>query len=87
MSQPPTQLRSPEAATVRARKGTVVACRCGNELRGNTRSLRSVYADEGIEIWLHARNRNLGGQRPIDLLTAGDVESVIGQAQRLAGAM
>jgi DNA-binding transcriptional regulator YiaG len=49
--------------------------------------LRSVYTDEGIEIWLHARNRNLGGSRPIDLLTSGEVEPVLEEAQRLSGVM
>lgn len=49
--------------------------------------LRDVYTDEGIEIWLRARNRNLGGQRPIDLITAGDIDTVLQEAQRLAGAM
>jgi hypothetical protein len=49
--------------------------------------LRSVYTAEGIEIWLHARNRNLGGRRPIDLLTDGRVDAVVQEAERLAGAM
>lgn len=49
--------------------------------------LRDVYTDEGIEIWLRARNRNFGGQRPIDLITAGDIDTVLREAQRLAGAM
>ena len=49
--------------------------------------LRAAYTDEGIEIWLHARNRNLGGQRPIDLLTAGGVDIVVEEAQRVSGAM
>ena len=49
--------------------------------------LGSVFTDEGIEIWLRARNRNLDGLRPIDLLTDGDVERVVEEAQRLSGAM
>jgi DNA-binding transcriptional regulator YiaG len=49
--------------------------------------LRDVYTDEGIQIWLRARNRNFGGQRPIDLITAGDIDTVLQEAQRLAGAM
>ncbi|HJQ02047.1 MAG TPA: antitoxin Xre/MbcA/ParS toxin-binding domain-containing protein [Jatrophihabitans sp.] len=49
--------------------------------------LRDVYTDEGIEIWLHARNRNLGGSRPIDLITAGEIDIVLEEAQRLAAAM
>ena len=49
--------------------------------------LRDVYTDEGIEIWLRARNRNFGGARPIDLITAGDIDTVLQEAQRLSGAM
>jgi DNA-binding transcriptional regulator YiaG len=49
--------------------------------------LRDVYTDEGIEIWLRARNRNLDGARPIDLITRGDVDTVLREAQRLARAM
>lgn len=49
--------------------------------------LRTVYTEEGVSIWLHARNRNLGGDRPIDLLTAGEVDRVVEEAQRLSGAM
>src|SRR4051794_30880892 len=30
------------------------------------RELREVYTEEGVQIWLHARNRNLDSQRPID---------------------
>lgn len=39
--------------------------------------LREIYTDEGVEIWLHGRNRALGGERPIDLLRAGDFEPVL----------
>ncbi len=49
--------------------------------------LGSVYSEEGIEIWLRARNRNLHGKRPIDLLTAGQIDEVVQEAQRLSGAM
>jgi DNA-binding transcriptional regulator YiaG len=49
--------------------------------------LRDVYTDEGIEIWLRARNRNLGGARPIEVITAGDIDTVLQEAQRLARAM
>jgi DNA-binding transcriptional regulator YiaG len=49
--------------------------------------LRCVYTDEGIDIWLHARNRNLDGRRPIEVMAAGEVERVIEVAQRLSGAM
>jgi transcriptional regulator with XRE-family HTH domain len=49
--------------------------------------LSSVYSEEGVEIWLRTRNRNLHGQRPIDLLTDGQIEQVVEEAQRLSGAM
>jgi transcriptional regulator with XRE-family HTH domain len=49
--------------------------------------LQSVFTVEGVEIWLHARNRNLGSARPIDLLTSGEVDRVLEEAQRLSGAM
>lgn len=51
------------------------------------RMLREVYTDQGVEIWLHSRNRHLEGQRPIDLLTEGALDQVLLEAQRLAGAM
>jgi transcriptional regulator with XRE-family HTH domain len=52
------------------------------------RQLAEVYRPEGIEIWLHARNRELDGSRPIDLLVAGDFEPVVHAVERLkSGAM
>jgi ribosome-binding protein aMBF1 (putative translation factor) len=49
--------------------------------------LRDVYTDEGIGIWLRARNRNLGDARPVELITSGHMDRVLTEAQRLAGAM
>jgi transcriptional regulator with XRE-family HTH domain len=49
--------------------------------------LSSVYTPEGVDIWLHARNRNLGSSRPLDLLRAGEGDRVLEEAQRLSGAM
>lgn len=45
--------------------------------------LQNVYRPEGIEIWLHARNRDLGGERPIDLLTKGSFQPVVDAVERL----
>lgn len=51
------------------------------------RLLNDTYTKEGIRIWLNARNRNLGLRRPIDLLEEGDIDSVLEEASRVAGAM
>jgi len=57
------------------------------DVRFIVEELQSVFTVEGVEIWLHARNRNLGRARPIDLLTSGEVDRVLEEAQRLSGAM
>jgi len=50
--------------------------------------LRDVYTAEGADIWIHGRNRDLGGEKPIDLLAAGQFERVLAAVERLgAGAM
>lgn len=49
--------------------------------------LRDSYSDEGIDIWLHSRNRNLEMRRPIDLITAGQLEEVLDEAKWVAGGM
>lgn len=50
--------------------------------------LSEVYTPEGIDIWIHGRNRELAGQKPIDLLIAGEFERVLAAVERLAsGAM
>jgi Protein of unknown function (DUF2384) len=46
--------------------------------------LRDVYRPEGIEIWLHSRNREFDGRRPLDLLAAGEYERVLAAVERLA---
>jgi hypothetical protein len=52
------------------------------------KQLRDVYTPEGVDIWIHARNRSLAGQRPIDLLLEGDFRAVLDAVERLAtGAM
>lgn len=50
------------------------------------RELGTGYTDEGVRIWLHSRNRNLDGRRPIDLLVDGDFDIVLREAERVAGA-
>lgn len=49
--------------------------------------LREVYTDEGIQIWLKSRNRNLDRQRPIDLLSEGRVDEVLEEVHRVVGGM
>jgi transcriptional regulator with XRE-family HTH domain len=49
--------------------------------------LSDSYTDEGIDIWLRARNRNLDMRRPIDLIIEGQIEDVIQQAKWVAGGM
>ena len=49
--------------------------------------LSDSYTDEGIDIWLHSRNRNLEMQRPIDLIVGGEIDKVIDEAEWVAGGM
>jgi uncharacterized protein (DUF2384 family) len=50
--------------------------------------LKDVYKPEGVDIWLHGRNRDLNGKRPIDLLREGDFAAVLNAVERLTtGAM
>jgi transcriptional regulator with XRE-family HTH domain len=51
------------------------------------RELREVYTEEGVQIWLHARNRNLDSRRPMELLAAGQYDEVLAEAERVSGAM
>jgi hypothetical protein len=58
------------------------------EIHYIVQALRDVYTREGTDIWIHARNRSLTGQRPIDLLIAGDFQPVLFAVERLrTGAM
>lgn len=51
------------------------------------RELENIYRPDGIEIRIHARNPELGGRRPIDMLIEGDFEPVVHAVERLqAGA-
>jgi hypothetical protein len=58
------------------------------ELHYIVERLLEVYKPEGVDIWIHARNRSLGSQKPIDLLRAGEFEAILAAVERLAsGAM
>jgi uncharacterized protein (DUF2384 family) len=43
-----------------------------------------VFDDEGATMWLHARNRQLDGERPLDLIAKNETDRVIGLLDRLA---
>ena len=43
-----------------------------------------VFDDEGGVMWLHARNRTLGGERPLNLLAQGRTDEVIDLLDRIA---
>ena len=50
--------------------------------------LEEIYKPEGIEIWLHSRNRLFAGQRPIEILRRGEFGRVIDAVESLThGAM
>lgn len=55
------------------------------ELKYVIEELSDVYTDEGVEIWLHGRQKSLGGRRPLDLLRDGEFEAVLAAVERLAG--
>src|ERR1700739_3284238 len=55
------------------------------ELKYVIEGLADVYEDEGIEIWLHSRQRSLGGQSPLELLRDGRFDEVLDAVDRLAG--
>lgn len=47
--------------------------------------LNENYLPEGVQFWLDAMNRNLGMQRPSDLIASGRVAEVLAEAEQLAG--
>lgn len=55
------------------------------ELKYVIEQLSDVYTDEGIDLWLHARQRAFDGRRPLDLLQEGQFEAVLALIERLAG--
>jgi transcriptional regulator with XRE-family HTH domain len=46
------------------------------ELRDLVSLLSDSLTPRGVGQWLHARNRSLGGERPLDVLREGDFERV-----------
>lgn len=57
------------------------------DVRTVVRLLSDTYTDEGVNIWLHSRNRNLEMSRPIDLIRNGAIEQVIDEANWVTGGM
>ncbi|TQF74115.1 DUF2384 domain-containing protein [Rhodococcus spelaei] len=57
------------------------------DLRSIVDLLGESYTEEGIDIWLHSRNRNLDMQRPVDLLVEGRIDEVLDEARWVAGGM
>ena len=55
------------------------------ELKYVIEGLGEIYEDEGIEIWLHSRQRSLGGRSPLELLRAGRFDEVLEAVDRVAG--
>lgn len=57
-------------------------CRCDcHRVRG---ALAEIYHPEGIDIWMRARNRMLGDERPVDLIRDGQAERVLALIEALA---
>src|SRR5690348_6724172 len=54
------------------------------DLQYIVRELRTAYTDEGVRIWLNARNRNLARRRPIELLIEGHFDEVLEEAERIS---
>lgn len=55
------------------------------ELKFVIEELSDVFEDEGIEIWLHSRQRALGGNSPLELMREGDFPTVLDAVEQLAG--
>lgn len=55
------------------------------ELQYVIEELSDVYRPEGVDIWLHSRQRALQDRRPLDVLKAGEFQTVLKLVQRLAG--
>lgn len=55
------------------------------ELQYVIEELSDVYKPEGVDIWLHSRQRALADRRPLDVLKAGEFQTVLQLVQRLAG--
>lgn len=43
-----------------------------------------IYEDEGVDMWMNARIRQLDGERPVDLIARGEGQRVIELLNQLA---
>jgi hypothetical protein len=43
-----------------------------------------VYTPQGVEIWLHARNKHLGSKSPVEMILEGFGDLAVAEAERLA---
>lgn len=55
------------------------------DLKTLVEELRGTYNDQGIQLWLNARNRNLDRRRPLDLLLEDQYDQVLAEAVRAGG--
>lgn len=55
------------------------------ELKYVIEGLADVFEDEGIEIWLHSRQRRFEGRTPLELLQEGRFDDVLEEIDHLAG--
>lgn len=57
---------------------------CALALMKVRRIVSAVYKPQGVEIWLSANNRNLGGNSPLVMILQGHGDLVVAEAERLA---
>lgn len=48
-------------------------------------ALAATYTPEGVEVYLHAKNRRFGGETAAALIRRGDLQRVLDEAELLAG--
>lgn len=55
-----------------------------NEREYIEEQLRTVYTDEGVEMWMAGRHKLLEGAVPLDLIEAGEADRVLAVVTQLA---
>lgn len=77
-------LGTARSQVTRASQGMAIGGDTGWQLNGLhavVSALLTMYDIEAIPGWLHGLNPHLGDRRPLDVLAAGDVASVMGAVQ------